>query len=167
MRYSRRCIALTRDDAESSPLDRPSLRKVISLTNGQSCFESASRRTTFRAPKVSLSNLDRHTRTEGGYSQPVARLGEVRRRSHGSQVPESGFAKFSETRESSWIIPVIHDEYSRVPLLSGHQAGVKQRAGWRAINAPHLVALVRAGVRFEKGKLVERPDESEGDQQVA
>ena len=32
---------------------------------------------------------------------------------------------------------------------------------------PHLVALVRAGARFEKGKLVERPDESGGDQQVA
>jgi hypothetical protein len=28
---------------------------------------------------------------------------------------------------------------------------------WRAINGPHLVALVRAGVRFEKGRLVERP----------
>ena len=30
---------------------------------------------------------------------------------------------------------------------------------WRAVNAPHLVALVRAGARFEKGKLVERPDD--------
>ena len=38
---------------------------------------------------------------------------------------------------------------------------------WRAVNAPHLVALVRAGARFEKGLLVERPDESGGDQQVA
>ncbi len=38
---------------------------------------------------------------------------------------------------------------------------------WRAVNAPHLVALVRAGARFEKGKLIERPDESGGDQQVA
>jgi transposase-like protein len=27
---------------------------------------------------------------------------------------------------------------------------------WRAVNAPHLVALVRAGARFEHGKLVER-----------
>lgn len=26
---------------------------------------------------------------------------------------------------------------------------------WRAVNAPHLVALVRAGTHFEKGKLVE------------
>jgi putative transposase len=38
---------------------------------------------------------------------------------------------------------------------------------WRAVNAPHLVALVRAGARFEKGLLVERLDESGGDQQVA
>jgi putative transposase len=30
---------------------------------------------------------------------------------------------------------------------------------WRAVNGPHLVALVRAGARFEAGKLVERPDE--------
>ena len=31
---------------------------------------------------------------------------------------------------------------------------------WRAVNAPHLVALVRAGVKFENGKLVERPDDT-------
>ncbi|MPZ60230.1 MAG: IS256 family transposase [Propionibacteriales bacterium] len=41
------------------------------------------------------------------------------------------------------------------------------QARWRAVNAPHLVALVRAGAVFEKGKLVERPDESGGHQQVA
>jgi len=35
------------------------------------------------------------------------------------------------------------------------------QARWRAVNAPHLVALVRAGARFEKGQLVERPDESD------
>jgi putative transposase len=40
---------------------------------------------------------------------------------------------------------------------------------WRAVNAPHLVALVRAaGAVFKNGKLIERPDESEGGaQQVA
>ena len=38
---------------------------------------------------------------------------------------------------------------------------------WRAVNAPHLVALVRAGARFENGKLVERPDESGGEAQAA
>jgi putative transposase len=41
------------------------------------------------------------------------------------------------------------------------------QARWRAVNAPHLVALVRAGARFEKGKLVERPDKSGGDAQAA
>jgi transposase-like protein len=30
---------------------------------------------------------------------------------------------------------------------------------WRAVNAPHLVALVRAGVKFEKGVMVERSEE--------
>jgi transposase-like protein len=33
------------------------------------------------------------------------------------------------------------------------------QARWRAVNAPHLVALVRAGATFINGKLVERPDE--------
>ncbi|MBN0049293.1 IS256 family transposase, partial [Streptomyces actuosus] len=31
------------------------------------------------------------------------------------------------------------------------------QARWRAVNAPHLVVLVRAGARFERGQLVERP----------
>jgi transposase-like protein len=46
-------------------------------------------------------------------------------------------------------------------------------ARWRAVNAPHLVALVRAGAVFHKGKLLERPTEitpptppSNGDQQA-
>ncbi|MEU4200790.1 IS256 family transposase [Streptomyces sp. NPDC026294] len=30
---------------------------------------------------------------------------------------------------------------------------------WRAVNAPHLVALVRAGAHFERGQLVERPSD--------
>jgi transposase-like protein len=31
---------------------------------------------------------------------------------------------------------------------------------WRAVNGPHLVALVRAGASFANGKLVERPDDN-------
>jgi len=38
---------------------------------------------------------------------------------------------------------------------------------WRAVNAPHLVALVRAGATFKNGKLVERPEESGGDARAA
>jgi transposase-like protein len=29
---------------------------------------------------------------------------------------------------------------------------------WRAMNAPHLIALVRAGAHFDRGVLVERPE---------
>jgi len=38
------------------------------------------------------------------------------------------------------------------------------QAGWRAVNAPHLVALVRAGAVFHAGQLVERPDEQHHNQ---
>ena len=41
------------------------------------------------------------------------------------------------------------------------------QAKWRAVNAPHLVALVRAGARFDNGKLIERPDESGSEQHAA
>ena len=41
------------------------------------------------------------------------------------------------------------------------------QARCRMVNAPHLVALVRAGATFHKGKLVERPDDSGGEQLVA
>jgi putative transposase len=30
---------------------------------------------------------------------------------------------------------------------------------WRAVNRPHLVAVVRAGATFEKGVLIERPNQ--------
>jgi hypothetical protein len=32
---------------------------------------------------------------------------------------------------------------------------------WRAVNAPQLATLVRAGVKFEKGVMVEGPEEHE------
>ena len=33
------------------------------------------------------------------------------------------------------------------------------QARWRAVNAPHLVALVRSGALFRNGVLVERPEQ--------
>ncbi len=36
---------------------------------------------------------------------------------------------------------------------------------WRSVNAPKLVALARAGAKFERGVLIERP--SEQDQEAA
>jgi putative transposase len=32
---------------------------------------------------------------------------------------------------------------------------------WRAVNGPHLVALVRAGARFEKGVIVKREQQDQ------
>lgn len=34
---------------------------------------------------------------------------------------------------------------------------------WRAVNAPHLVALVRAGAHFDKGVIIEREDQNRKD----
>ena len=36
---------------------------------------------------------------------------------------------------------------------------------WRSVNAPHLVALVRAGATFDKGVMIERPTQQ--DQEAA
>ena len=36
---------------------------------------------------------------------------------------------------------------------------------WRSVNAPHLVALVRAGAKFDNGVMIERP--SKQDKEVA
>ena len=38
---------------------------------------------------------------------------------------------------------------------------------WRAVNAPQLVALVRAGATFHHGKLVNRSDRDTDVQEVA
>src|SRR6185436_12094702 len=38
---------------------------------------------------------------------------------------------------------------------------------WRAVNGPHLVALVRAGARFDKGVLIERTDTNNTETQEA
>lgn len=38
---------------------------------------------------------------------------------------------------------------------------------WRAVNGPHLVALVRAGPAFINGKLIERPGEKAQPEAVA
>jgi hypothetical protein len=38
---------------------------------------------------------------------------------------------------------------------------------WRSVNAPHLVALVRAGAGFKDGKLVERTESGSRSQTAA
>ena len=42
-------------------------------------------------------------------------------------------------------------------IVMGYKLIDAAQARWRAVNAPHLVAQVRAGAIFHKGKLLERP----------
>lgn len=68
------------------------------------------------------------------------------------------------------IVP-IRNELSQ-PLLQARTHLDKllrvAEARWREVNAPHLVALVRAGATFERGVLVERSDADRGgDEQAA
>lgn len=46
---------------------------------------------------------------------------------------------------------------SRAAGLAMAYKVIDAQARWRAVNAPHLVALVRAGAVFHKGKLLEQP----------
>lgn len=56
---------------------------------------------------------------------------------------------------------------SGIDRLEGRRAGQAFKLieaaqdRWRAVNAPHLVALVRAGARFDKGVIVERQQPEE------
>src|SRR5512143_481022 len=43
---------------------------------------------------------------------------------------------------------------------NGVQAAGAALEHWRYVNGAHLVALVRAGAKFEKGVLVERPEQA-------
>ncbi|MGW5249780.1 hypothetical protein ACWEQN_39565 [Streptomyces sp. NPDC004129] len=82
----------------------------------------------------------------------------------------------STTANGSLLIDEIVPEGARQMPASAQQAEVDARiveladqrdangrrvesaqARRRAVNAPHLVALVRAGARFERGRLIERP----------
>ena len=44
---------------------------------------------------------------------------------------------------------------------------VVAQARWWAVNAPHLVPLMRAGASFQKGKLIERQADHDTDVKVA
>ncbi|REK89590.1 hypothetical protein DY245_14695 [Streptomyces inhibens] len=41
---------------------------------------------------------------------------------------------------------------------AGRSRLLSAQARWRVVNAPHLVALVRAGARFERGRIDQRPE---------
>jgi hypothetical protein len=65
--------------------------------------------------------------------------------------------------ESTFATVRLRTKVTKGP--GSHAAGIAMayklidaaQSHWRAVNAPHLVALVRAGAVFHKGKLLERP----------
>ena len=58
---------------------------------------------------------------------------------------------------SCWAEPVTKCPGSKAAgIAMAYKLIEAAQARWRAVNAPQLVALVRAGARFEHGKLVER-----------
>jgi len=64
------------------------------------------------------------------------------------------WAKICWTGVSTW------GSSTRIPSggdCDGLQANRRRTGRWLAVDAPHLVALVRAGAIFHKGKLLERP----------
>ncbi|MFF9396156.1 IS256 family transposase [Streptomyces griseoluteus] len=63
---------------------------------------------------------------------------------------------FSTVRLRTKVTRVAGSRTAALAMVFKLVESAQQR--WRAVNAPHLVALVRAGARFERGELVERPE---------
>ena len=93
-----------------------------------------------------------------------------------STTPSSTDPPRSQPRRSLRLKITIESTFATVRLRTKVTKGPGSRAAglamvfklieaaserWRYVNGPHLVALVRAGAKFEKGALVERPDEAE------
>ena len=70
---------------------------------------------------------------------------------------------FPETRQGRcWVHKVVNVLDCRAAGLAMVFKLIEAASErWRYVNGPHLVALVRAGAKFEKGVLIERPDEAE------
>ena len=63
-------------------------------------------------------------------------------------------------RELVLFVSGLLAAHRREMAREGRSSSSSQRKNrWRAVNAPHLVALVCAGATFINGKLVERPAE--------
>jgi hypothetical protein len=58
--------------------------------------------------------------------------------------------------ESTFATVLAAHQGHQGPRIACYKLIDAAQARWRAVNAPHLVALVRAGALFHKGKLLER-----------
>lgn len=105
----------------------------------------------------------------GGYDRRPRRADRVLRR------PAEHWIHLRTTNpiEATFATPRLRSRVTKQPgsRASGVAMAFKliasAQAHERSVNASHMVALVRAGATSENGNLVERPDESRGDQQAA
>jgi transposase-like protein len=101
-------------------------------------------------PLLYLRAVQRGLRSLAFYDYPVRALGDLRT----TNPIESTFATVRHRTK------VTKGPGSRAAgLAMAFKLIESAQDRWRAVNAPHLVALVRAGAAFINGKLVERPGE--------
>ena len=94
--------------------------------------------------------------------KPIAQVAREPRpeRGHAGSLGEPGPARFATVRDRSKITKGPGSRATGIAMA--YKLIEASQSRWRAVNAPHLVALVRAGATFENGKLVERPDQTTG-----
>jgi hypothetical protein len=94
--------------------------------------------------------------------KPTAQVAREPRpeRGHAGSAGEPGPARVATVRDRSKITKGPGSRATGIAMA--YKLIEASQSRWRAVNAPHLVALVRAGATFENGKLVERPDQTTG-----
>ena len=83
--------------------------------------------------------------------------------SSGDIVPALGQFLRSSAGLSAAVITRLTETWKAEQRAFAQRA----QARWRAVNAPHLVALVRAGATFLNGKLIERPGDEKAQPEAA
>lgn len=105
--------------------------------------------------KANIDSIDKsppHPRRWSADARPARRLEAVTPRLRGWSVLGLLFVPLQ-------VVAVAPAEMVRSAALAMVFKLVESaQARWRAVSAPHLVALVRAGARFERGHLVGRSD---------
>jgi hypothetical protein len=82
----------------------------------------------------------------------------------GSRQPD-GALDFSQWNDVTYDLTVLLPVSCEVPgskaagLAMAYKLIEAAQDRWRSVNAPHLVALIRAGAKFDEGVMIERPTE--------
>ncbi|MFF9127816.1 hypothetical protein ACF09J_31900 [Streptomyces sp. NPDC014889] len=84
-----------------------------------------------------------------------AYLGKVAEEKEQERALQTATAAFRRAMSEPGVMDAFDAEFGGLPSVA-HDTPRAARP--RAVNAPHLVALVRAVARFERGRLVERPE---------